>query len=246
MLRAMSMSLRRSRLFFLLASLLALACLAVACGGANRSRGPARVASSTRSVAPPPARVEGLYAADEALRDALSGVREYVGTGSWPGISRMQACVFRNQRVLVVNVYCSLTETQAFRIDVYSPTRGRVRIYAESNGPVSALKRRDYFTFTAESEPPPGPAARMVPLSLTMSFEQLRDYDEKRYSAYLPACYGGQELSRKRGGCLGTLAARNGEWTTRNSAFLDQANEDWYRMVREMRALAKRYGTEPQ
>jgi hypothetical protein len=246
MLSAMSMSLGRSRLFILLASLLALSCLALACGAANRPEGPGRVVSASRPVQPPVRPADGLYAADEALRDALSGAREYVGTGSWPGIGRLQACVFRNQRVLVVNVYCSITETQAFRIDVYSPTRGRVRIYAESNGPVSTRGRRDYFTFTAESEPPPGPTARMIPLSLTMSFEQLRAYDEKRYSAYLPACYGGQELSRKRGGCLGTLAARSTEWATRNRAFLDQANDDWYRMVREMRSLATRYGTEPQ
>jgi hypothetical protein len=187
-----------------------------------------------------------LYAADEALRDALSGRWEYVGTGPWPGNNRIQACAFRNERVVVVNAYCSITETQAFRIDVYSPRRGRARVYAESDGPVSTLTRPRYFTFTAESEPPPGPEVRLPALALTMSFEQLRAYEELRYSAFLPGCFGGQEQSRKRGGCLGPLAPRATAWTARNRAFLERANDDWYRVVREMRALAVRYGREPE
>jgi hypothetical protein len=198
------------------------------------------------AAAAAPRTVAGLYAAEEALRDALSGRLEYVGTGTWPGISRMYACAFRNQRVLVVNVYCSIAETEAFRIDVYSPTRGRVRIYAEANGPVSPRARRDYFTFTAESEPPAGPAARLPPLSLTMSFDALRAYDERRYRAYLPACYGGQEFHKKRGGCLGTLAPRATEWAAQNRAFLERGNDDWYRVVRELRASAMRYGRQPE
>ena len=83
---------------------------------------PSRAVHGSASIKP-----AGLYAADEALRDALSGPWEYVGTGPWPGIRRLHACAFRNARVLVVNVYCSIKETQAFRVDVYSPSRGRVR-----------------------------------------------------------------------------------------------------------------------
>lgn len=187
----------------------------------------------------------GLYAADEALRDALASRWEYVGTGRWPGINRFHACAFRNQRVLIVNVYCTITETQAFRLDVYSPTRGRVRIYAEANGPISGRTRHDYFTFMAESEPTSDPLARMPPVALTMSFEELRAYDEMRYHAYLPACYGGEENSRPRGGCLDALAPRAREWADRNRAFLEHASDDWYRVVREMRAWAARYGREP-
>jgi hypothetical protein len=226
-------------------SLLLSSLLFIGCGAATRAARPSRTeaprTSAPRAQEPP----KGLYAADEALRDALSGNLEYLGTGRWPGTNRTQACAFRNGRVFVVNAYCTLTEMQAVRIDVYSPERGHVRIYAEARGPVSARTRSDYFTFTAESEPPPSPTAPVPKLSLAMSFQELRTYDEHRYNAYLPACYGGEELSRRRSGCLGPLASHAREWETRNHSFLEQANADWYRVVREVRALSTQYGREP-
>jgi hypothetical protein len=239
----MMMSLRRARLWLSLSFL-----LAAACGSTRHSERPTRppAAAARATATPSPRPGLGFYGADEALRDALSGRLTYVGSGEWPGINRMTACAFRNERVLVVNVYCTLSETPAFRIDVYSPMRGRVRLYAESKGAVSTRTRRDYFTFTAESEPLPGPEARMPLLLLTMTFGELRAYDERRYRAFLPACFGGQELSRKRGGCLGSLAPRAAEWAAQNQAFLDHASDDWYRVVREMRALAARFGREPE
>jgi hypothetical protein len=242
MLATMIMRRRRTRLSILLASM-----LAVACATAKQAEKPTRPEPASAAGQPTLAlpAASSLYPPEEALRDALSGPWEYVGTGPWPGIERIQACAFRNQRVLVVNVYCTPKETQAFRIDVYSPARGHVRIYAESKGVLSARARRDYFTFMAESEPPPDPVARMSPLSLALSFDELRAYDEQRYRASLPACYGGHELSRRRGSCMGALAARSSEWADRNRSFLEYANDDWYRVVREMRSLSARYGKEP-
>lgn len=212
------------------------------------------VAQPARAKAPAPlvvrallhSSVLGLYTAEEALRDALSSPLEYVGTGRWPGINRMYTCAFRNERVLVVNVYCGTTDARAFRIDVYSPRRGRVRIYAEASGPILARIRKQYFTFMAESELPPGPEAHMPPLALSMSFAQLRAYDEQRYRAYLPACFGGQEHAHARDACIGALSALGPEWASQNRAFLDRANADWYRVVRELRVLATRYGKDPK
>jgi hypothetical protein len=194
-------------------------------------------------VAPPrpPART-GVYALDEAVADALSGPWTYIGTGPWTGNHRVHACAYRNERVIVVNVYCTIKEVKAFRVDVFSPTRGRVRIYAEGRAPISTLSRRDYFTFNAESEPPAGPRARLPPFTLEMSYPQLLDYDGRRYQAFLPSCYGGVENGRRQGGCLRSLASRASDWAETNRSFLREPPEDWYQIVRELRALAQQHG----
>ena len=217
--------------------------LLTACSTARKFEQPA--SPSVPAMAPAPT-ATGLYGAEEALRDVLSGPLVYVGTGRWPGNARMQACAFRNERVLVVNVYCGITDTQAFRLEVYSPSRGRVRIYAESKAPVSEHTRPQYFSFTAESEPPPGPGTNVPSLQLNMSFQQLSAYDEARYAAYLPACYGGTERQTPRSGCLGPLASEAPAWTQQHRTFLAQASSDWYRIVRELRALAQRHGRDPE
>jgi len=202
---------------------------------------------------PPPAPVEvrppepaGIYALGEALQDALSGPLTYVGTGPWTGNARVKACAFRNERVLVVNVYCTIKEVKAFRVDVFSPARGRVRIYAEAKAPISTLTRRDYFTFTAESEPAPGPRARLPPVTLTMSFDELLAYDGRRYKAFLPSCFGGVEIGRRQGGCLKGLSGHASEWAEANRAFLREPPQDWYRVVNQLRALAVQHGQDPQ
>jgi hypothetical protein len=195
---------------------------------------------------PIPVPERGLYSAEEALRDAFSGELEYIGTGRWPGVERSRACAFRNQRVVIVNAYCTLYETPAFRIDIYSPERGRVRIYAEATGAVSVRARSDYFTFMVESSPAPSSEAHIPPLTLAMAYEELRGYEQLRYQAFLPSCYGGEQNARNVGGCLGSLAPRTSEWTEQNLAFLEHANDDWYRVVRQLRALAARYGVHPE
>ena len=187
----------------------------------------------------------GIYSLEEAVKDALSGPWTYVGTGAWPGNHRVKACAYRNERVLVVNVYCTIKEVKAFRVDVFSPRRGRVRIYAEGKAPISTVTRRDYFTFTGESEPAPGPRARLPPIALTMSFPELLDYDGRRYQAFLPSCYGGVEIGRRQGGCLRGLSRHASEWAEANRSFLREPPEDWYRVVRELRALAPQHGQEP-
>ena len=144
--------------------------LATACAA---GQSPGDAAPVRQSVAPAvksaPARGDGLYPLDAALQDALAGPWEHLGTGPWHGNARAHACAYRNDRVIVVNVYCTSKEPQAFRLDVYSPTRGWVRIYAEAKVPVSTVRRRDYFSFTAEAQPPPRPEAGLPPLALTMS-----------------------------------------------------------------------------
>lgn len=215
--------------------------LVVACAAvAHRTR--STTTSSTPREPPPPS--DALYTADEALRDALVGPWEYVGTGKWPGIDRMSACVFKNPRVFIVNVYCGIKDRPVVRIDVYSPARGRTSIYAESRQPISALPRDAYFTFVVESSRPPERLAGS-PVALTMSFDALRDYERRRYGAFLPVCYAGLERSEPKSGCLDSLAPRKAEWERANRAFLADASPSWFRLVREMREAGERYGKEP-
>ena len=188
-----------------------------------------------------PAHGDGLYPLDEALQDALSGPWEHLGTGPWYGNARLPACAYRNGRVIVVNVYCTSKEPLAFRLDVYSPTRGWVRIYAEAKVPVSTVRRRDYFSFNTEAQLPPRPEAGVPPLALTMSFAELQRYDRRRYERFLPACYGGVEIHRPTGSCLGELAPRAAQWAERNRRFLEHPPDNWYHIVRELRALARKH-----
>lgn len=224
---------------------LVLMLLAAACGSSRRSVWPPPRAQPVEARLPEPAREEGLYSAQRALRDVLSSELEFIGTGTWPGVERLRACAFRNQRVMVVNAYCSLHEQPAFRVEVYSPERGRVRIYAETRGALSTRQRRDYFTFMVEGSPPPSAADRLQPLTLHMRYEELRRYEQQRYDAFLPGCFAGEQNERAVAGCLGALAAREGEWAAEHRTFLDQPNDDWYVVVRKLRQLAARYGVDP-
>ncbi len=172
-------------------SRLLLALLSSACASSgpverpHRRGAPAEATAREDPTQPAPA-AEDLYSPEEALRDVLSSELEFVGKGPWLGIERFWACVFRNDRVLVVNVYCTVSDSHAFRVDVLSPKRGYVRLYAEATGPISIRDRALYFTFTAASQPPPAPSTGIPPLALTMSYEELRDYDRHRYDAFLP------------------------------------------------------------
>lgn len=229
--------------------LIALGSLASACSTATPTRRPpapaataapgGRVTVVRRRMTPYPRR---LYGADEALKDALSSGWEFIGTGPWPGLNRTDACVFRNQRVFIVSAYCTITEQHAFRVDVYSPKRGRTRIYAEANGPVSARTRNQYFTFLVESEPPAGAATG---LTLSMSFPELRSYAEQQADSYPPVCYGGEQLNHEKRGCLGKLKGREQTWGAHHTRFLTHASADWYQLVQKVRSLAPRYGRDP-
>ncbi len=182
-----------------------------------------------------------MYALDEALADVLSGPLEHIGTGPWFGLFRINACAYRNDRVILVNIYCTTNEMKSFSIVVFSPTRGRAVIYAEAERPISQLTRADYFTFKAETQPPPDSSLR--PLSLDFTYDELTAWDEQRYYKWIPACFGGVEIKRPQGGCLKALEPQAAAWKQRNQPFLDDPPEAWYRIVRDMRARAARDGT---
>ena len=231
----------------------ALVLLCIGCGATRPvepTARPAHVAQPPRAPTTAPVEaatqeVADLYSAQEALQDVLSGELVHLGTGRWTGIERLRACAFHNERVLVVNVYCTVSDSHAFRVDIFSPERGYVRIYAEANGPISVRDRALYFTFTAASEPRPSAETGLPPLTLGMAYRDLQRYDEERYEAFLPGCYGGEQHERKVGGCFKSLEGHEARWTERHSDFLQEASGEWYSVLRQLRGLASRYGRDP-
>jgi hypothetical protein len=189
---------------------------------------------------PEPARMPEMYALDEALADVLSGPLVHIGTGPWYAVNKINACAYRNERVIVINVYCTQKEMEAFSIIVLSPTKGRASFYAESGKVVSGLKRAQYLSFKGETQPLAG--LSLPPVSLKWNYGEVAAWDEKRHKKYAAACYGGTELKKPQSGCLRTLQAHAATWQERNQPFLDNPPEDWYRIVREMRAKAKQDG----
>jgi hypothetical protein len=164
----------------------------------------------------------------------------HVGTGPWYGIDKISACAYRNDRVLVVNVYCTTKEGNAFRVDIHSPTRGRVEIYAEAASPISTLARTRYQMFTADSQQ----ADPELPALAGVTFTALHAYDEKRARAKSsPTCFGGDEGGAVQGDCTTGVEAHAEAWIARNGPFLTKPNPEWYRLVKELRARARRDGT---
>jgi hypothetical protein len=185
---------------------------------------------------PPPAPTgHDVYGATEAIADAFSGPWTFVGTGEWFGLFSINACVYKNERVLIVNHYCTSKEMSSAGVIVLSPTRGRVYLYAEGKTPISTSRRDAWATFKAEGNLP----TNDPPLRLDFTWGELRAWDEARYYMNAPGCFGGVENHKPQAGCY-RLDAAVEDWGARNKDFLAEPSEDWYRLVRELRTVAKR------
>lgn len=173
-----------------------------------------------------------LYTVDEALDDALAGPLTFIGTGDWYGLFSIHACAYRNDRVIVVNEYCTGKEMPAFGLTVLSPTRGRTHVYAEAEAPISTVERSAYFSFRVETEPPAAD-----PLSLAFTYAELRAWDERRALARKEVCFVGTDGK----GCLADAAAPNVEaWSAAGAAFVAEPGARWRRIVEALRARAPR------
>jgi len=196
---------------------------------------PAAAQEAPRPSGPPP-----IYTLEEALADALASPLTYVGTGDWTGIARIKACAYRNDRVFVVNVYCTIPkEMNAVGIAVLSPKRGRVYFYGEAKKPISTLKRHEYFTFLGEAEQLD---ARVPSLDLAFTLDQLRAWDGKRYKVFAPACSVGTELKKQQASCVSDLKPQTDAWVGKNKPFVDEPPGDWYKLVKELRERAQKDG----
>jgi len=172
-----------------------------------------------------------LYTVTEAFEDIASGPLVFVGTGEWFGNFSIHGCAYRNARVIVVNVYCTVKEQTALGVVVLSPTRGRLMIYAEGSAPISTVKRSEYFAFRMEVQPPDPDA----PLALDIAYADLRAWDERRYHSRLGACWSGDT-----DGCGAGLESRLAAWNPSAETFLRDPPEAFYRLAKDLHARAVR------
>jgi hypothetical protein len=195
---------------------------------------------------PPPPVIEKsaapLYTLAEALADVTSGPLKHVGTGEWFGLFHVYSCVYRNDRVFVVNIYCTKTrEKTAFGLVVLSPTRGRAYLYAEGHKPITELARADYITYRFEAEINVGDD-RLPAVSLDLTYAQLREWDEARYKRYAPGCFAGVEINRPVNGCMQQLKEFERSWPDAHREILEDPPDVYYKLVRDFRERAKREG----
>ena len=116
-----------------------------------------------------------MYSPFEALADVAAAPLEHVGTTVWPGIFEIPSCVYRNGRVVVVDVYCTTNEMNSASLLVLHPKRGRVKVYAEDRRPISTIPRGGYLHWKMESEELP-PAGKIAPpLALGMDLAAAGD-----------------------------------------------------------------------
>lgn len=174
------------------------------------------------------------YSLPEALADAQSGSLRLVGKGAWHGLWGSLACVYRNERVLVVDEYCRPRELNSFGVIIASPTHGRVSIYAEGKAPVSKLDRSGYQIFTGRSEV----LHPRRSLSLSMTVEELSQYHEFA-GRFAPFCDVQLRSGEKRGGCIKPLTALYPAYEVQNLGFISAPPATWFSFVRSLIELRR-------
>lgn len=187
----------------------------------------AAAAPAPKPAEPSPPAAAAPYLPAEAVADARAGALEIVGVGAWPGLFRRLTCVYRNERVFVVDERCSEPrEPSALTVLVLSPTRGRATIFADAGGPIGRARRPGYKSFGAAStapRPPPGS------LDLAASYEELVAYEADAPGAVRATCSAGTQ--RPEGFCSkGTLVSA-AEYAASVGPFLSSPPDGWFELV---------------
>lgn len=196
---------------------------------------PVRIEPADAAIAEPV--VSPLYTVTEAFEDVASGPLVFIGTGEWFGNYSIKGCAYHNDRVIVVNQYCTVKEQPAFGFIVISPTRGHVDIYVEADSAISTIYRATYATFRVESEPVvPGD-----PIAVDVAYADLRAWDERRYNAHVPGCWSGDT-----DGCARGAEPRLAAWLPSTKEFLTAPPQAFYDLVKDMHARAVRDSRRPK
>lgn len=177
-----------------------------------------------------------LYTVAEAFDDIAADPLVFLGAGAWFGNSSIPACAYRNARVIVVYHYCTGKEQPALGIEVVSPTRGRLLIYAEATGAVSTLPRAKYFAFRVEVQP----VIPDVPIALTVTYPELDAWQERRYNADAGGCWNGDGDD-----CSAELKPRFAAWLPATQEFLATPPEAFFKLAKDLHARAVRDSRRP-
>jgi hypothetical protein len=187
-------------------------------------------ASPSTSPANGPANAP-VYSADEAVRDALASPLTLVGIGGWYGYFRHLSCVYKNARVMVVDMRCEQRETYQLKAIIESPTRGRVEIVADArnkSAAVSTVRRADYEVFGIEGA---GPWSGPTPLALSMGYDDMASSYEQRSSKS-----GGCALTpqKPQGICSARASYTAPAFLAANGHFFEAPPDGWYALVRAL------------
>jgi hypothetical protein len=166
-----------------------------------------------------------VYALDEAIADAMASPLVFVGKYGIPGLHRIMACTYRNDRVFVVDIYCTEKEMTTFSVAIISPARGRVTFYAEGDQPISTLRSRaDYVDAFRADIRTPDPR-----VTLTSAHAQLFPAQPTQ-NADAGSCSIGVAEMR----CFGALNTRWRELRSRNQAFILAPPTAWFGLVHDL------------
>src|SRR5688572_5453051 len=125
-----------------------------------------------------PAAAPALYTVDQAMTDVASGPLRFVGMAALPGSYLVLQCLYKNDRVLVLDPECLPGDATRITITVHSPGRGSVSMWARAdNTPLLPLPPAKYEAFGVASYFP-APDAVQPRISLSMSDRDLVAHQE--------------------------------------------------------------------
>ncbi len=185
------------------------------------------LAAPAKPAEPAPTVAFAPYLPAEAVADARSGPLEIVGVGAWPGLHRRLTCVYRNERVFVVDERCSdPREPSALTVLVLSPTRGRATIFADAGAPIGRARRPGYKSFGAASTAPRSPPASLAGAA---TYEEVLAYETTALVEVRASCSAG--TGRPEGFCSKGAPVPAAVYAASIAPFLGSPPDDWFELV---------------
>ena len=191
--------------------------------------------------------INNLYNIHQAMEDVFSSPLEFIGTGEWYGEHPYPSCAYKNDKILIIDNYCSRREITTFSVTFFSPERGYLKIYAYTESTKKAVSKIDrglYDSFYVTSQPPPSEGMTEKSLSFDMNYRALRDYNRARAKLHrYVECYEGFKVDYMRG-CTDKRISAN--YVDVHESFIKAPNERWYDFVRHIVAQRKHPWKKPK